>query len=126
VKLELLSEGSPDCPLIRLSEFAPAEAGELHAAVVRLATGMADEVDVNSLKGVHPVSDCQLSLTVSRWDRGIVQNAGTARFVCGFTRPAWENVSGLIEPFARGAAGYQWLAGLPGNVALLLSVDGHW
>ena len=49
-------------------------------------------------------------------------------FSCGLTAGMWDNVVGLIEPFAHGAGGFQWLAGGPGEAALLLTAanDGRW
>jgi hypothetical protein len=38
----------------------------------------------------------------------------------------WDNVAGLIEPFEHSAGGFQWLAGVPGEAALLLSASGQW
>jgi hypothetical protein len=51
---------------------------------------------------------------------------GTSAFVCGLTESSWDNVAGLIEPFTCDAVGYQWLAGSPGELPLLLSANGEW
>jgi len=126
VKLEFLPDGSLDCPLIRLCQYTPVEAGKLYAVVVALASGMADRVDVHALDGVQSIGNCQLQLTALSWDQAVVQEPRRAEFVRGLTRPVWENVAGLIEPFMRGASGCQWLARQPGHASLLLSVDGHW
>jgi hypothetical protein len=125
MRLEHLPDGSPDCPLIRLYDFTPAEARQLLATVAALASGTARRVEVHRLPFVEAVADCRLTLTVDPRDRAVCRR-GPAGFECGFTPDTWDNVGGLIEPFAEGAAGFQWLAGPPGEAALLLSARGDW
>jgi len=62
MKLELLGGGSPDCPLVRIWGFVPAEVCGLHEAVTRLAGGQAESVEVHSLPGVEPIDGCRLRL----------------------------------------------------------------
>lgn len=112
MRLEYLPDGSPDCPLIRLFDFASAEAASLGAVVAGLATGQVERVAVHHLPGVTSVGGCELVFRLRGWDQAIVRVGSTA--------------SGLIEPFAVGARGYQWLAGVPGEASLLLSASGYW
>jgi hypothetical protein len=127
MKLEILPDGSPDCPLLRLFDFTPSEAGQLHDAIAGLASGSNVRADVHHLPAVKPIGGCALTLVVSRRDQGVLRKAGPAEFVCGFTAVTWDNVAGLIEPFTvSGCRGYQWLAEAPGEVAVLLSIDGKW
>jgi hypothetical protein len=56
---------------------------------------------------------------------GVVR-VGPAAFECRLTAATWDNVAGLIEPFAEGSGGHQWLAGSPGEAAVLLSPSGQW
>jgi hypothetical protein len=123
--LEYLPDGSPDCPLIRLYAFTPIEAAALGAAVAGLAAGTAERVAVHELPGVEPVGGCELVFRVRGWDQAVVR-VGPAAFECGFTAGTWDNVAGLVEPFAADAGGYQWLAGVPGEASLLLSAFGQW
>lgn len=123
--LEYLPDASADCPLIRLYSFSLSEAARLGVAVAGLAVGSVERVAVHELPGVEPVDGCELVLRVRAWDQAVVQ-VGPASFECGFTSGTWDNVAGLIEPFATEASGYQWLAGGPGEVSLLLSVSGKW
>ena len=125
MRLEYLPDGSPDCPLIRLYDFRPDEAARLGAAVADLAAGRSERVAVHELPGVAPIGGCQLVLRVGPRDAAVVQ-VGPAAFECRFTAGTWDNVAGLIEPFAESASGYQWLAGSPGEVAVLLSASGEW
>jgi hypothetical protein len=126
MKLEFVSEGSPDCPLIRLFDFCPAEAARLLAAITHLVSGAAEQVALHELAGVEAVSGCRLTLCVRPWDQAVVAKGTPADFECGFTRGTWDNVAGLVEPFAHGEDGFQWLAGVPGEASLLLSPSGQW
>jgi hypothetical protein len=126
MRLEFLPDGSPDCPLLRLYHFTPAEARQLHGNLAALVTGTAESVAVHNLPFVEAFADTQLTCRATTWDQSLTRDASTGEFECGFTPETWDNISGLIEPFMRGAAGYQWLATVPSEVGLLLSVDGHW
>jgi hypothetical protein len=125
MKLDYLASGSPDCPIVRLYEFTDEEAGEFHAILAALAAGAVERVDVHELPFVQPIDGCQLVLLRRSWDQSIVRGTA-AHFECGLTTGAWDNVMGLVEPFAAGARGYQWLSGAPGDTALLLSRSGDW
>ena len=125
MKPEYLAEGSPDCPLLRLHNFSPPEAEQLLAAVSRLASGAAERVEVHQLPFVEPVGGCRLALVRWPWDQAVLR-VGPSAFQCGLTAGTWDNVAGLIEPFAENAGGFQWLAGSPGEASLLLSVSGQW
>jgi hypothetical protein len=72
-----------------------------------------------------PVGGCELALLRRPWDQAVI-HLGPCAFECGFTACTWDNVAGLVEPLAAGADGYQWLAGIPGEARLLLSVSGVW
>ena len=125
MRLEYLPDGSPDFPLVRLFDFTPAEAAALGAAVADLAAGRVERVAVHEMPGVAAIGGCELVLRVRDWGQAVVRVGPTA-LECGFTAGTWDNVSGLIEPFAADAGGYQWLAGVPGEASLLLSVSGQW
>ena len=125
MRLEYLAEGSPDCPLIRLSDFSPAEVAALASAVTALASGQAERVAVHELPGVSSVGDCELLLCRRAWDQAVLR-VGPSSFECGLTPGAWEDVAGLVEPFQSGAVGHQWLTGAPGEASLLLSSCGRW
>lgn len=126
VKLEYLIAGSPDCPLLRLYDFTPAEASQLHEAVAALASGASERIELHRLPFVELLGGCRLTLACRSWDQAVVHEGRFAEFVCGFTPSTWEQVVDLIEPFAIGTVGFQWLAGAPGEAMLLLSTSGDW
>lgn len=115
----------PDCPLIRLFDLTPAEAASLGAAITERATGRADRIAVHSLPGTAPISGCELLLLCRSWDQGVVR-VGPSAFEYAFTAGTWDNVAGLVEPFASDRGGYQWLARGPGEASWLLSASGLW
>lgn len=125
MKLEYLPDGSPDCPLMRLYDFTPADAEQFLSVVSRLAFDEAELVEVHDLPFVEPIGGCQLALVRRPWDQAVVR-VGPVAFECGFLVGTWSNVVGLIEPFAKGAGGSQWLVRSPGEPSLLLSVSGEW
>jgi hypothetical protein len=125
MRLEYLPDGSPDCPLIRLFDFTPAEVAILRAALVDLAFGQVERVAVHELPGVVPVGRCELVLLRRFWDQAVVR-VGPSAFECGFTASTWDNVAGMVEPFVASPRGRRWLAGIPGEASLLLSHSGQW
>jgi hypothetical protein len=126
MKLDYIAPDSRHRPLLRLYDFTPAEAGQLLASVTALASGTAERIEVHLLPFVEAVGGCRLTLVRRTRDQAVVRGAGPADFVCGFTTGTWDNVAGFVEPFARSASGFQWLAGVPGEASLLLSVSGEW
>jgi hypothetical protein len=128
MKLEYLQEGSSDCPLIRLYDFTIAEATQLHNIIKQLAAGHNQWIEIHNLPWVKVIDNCQLTLIIQNWDQAIVRQKDTDKndFACGFTTGTWYNIEGLVEPFTTGGGGFQWLAGIPGEAALLMSCDSTW
>ena len=127
MKLEFLSAGSPQCPLLRLFDFSPAEACELRRIFTELASGARSKFDLREI--AQPVNDCALILSVGKRDEGILQTAEN-HFECVLTRGAWDNAAFLTEPFcASDTDGFQWLTdygGICSGISLLLSPSGGW
>jgi hypothetical protein len=126
MKLDYLPDGSPDCPLVRLYDFTPAEAGQLQRVLADLAAGRTSRIDVHCLPFVETVGGCRLVLVAQASDGAVYHRAWPTEFECGFLPDTWDNLAGLIEPFVAGSSGFQWLARTPGEVDLLLSADGRW
>lgn len=98
MKLEFLSEVSPDCPLIPLSSFTRRAALRLKQIVCQLSTGKLQEISLHDEAGIEPVHDCQLILRLSKHDKGITET-GPLRFDCVLSDEGWLDVSTLLEPF---------------------------
>jgi len=123
--LEYLSDGSPDCPLIRLYRFTPEEAASLRDAVVELSDGRLQKVVVHELPYAKVIAGCQLTLCVSSFDQSVVQKDAYT-FECRYIAETWDNVAGLLKPYAEGKGGHQWLSSGTGDAQLLLSFSGAW
>lgn len=126
MKLDFLASDSSAGPLLRLWEFTPAEAAALFVAVAKLATGGLRDLHVHHLPFVQATGGCGLTLRVHSSHQAVVHAVGAVDFECACTAEEWDNVAGLIAPFAHGARGYQWLSEAQGDARLLLSVDGTW
>ncbi len=128
MRLEYPANGSPDCPLIRLDDFQPSEAAALLAAIGTLAASSSERIEVHRFPFAESVGGCELALTRRLRDFAIVRGSHHNQFERGFTAETWDHVAGLLEPFSQGAGGFQWLAGAPGETALLLSATatGEW
>jgi hypothetical protein len=126
MKLEFLADGSQGCPLIRLFGFTVPEIERVQRLVGHLAVGDLERFAIHELPFVEPIENCELEFVVTRWDQALAGDVNRNRFSCGFTAGTWDNVAGLMEPFVEGATGFQWLAGLPGEIQLLLTQGGLW
>jgi hypothetical protein len=125
MRLEFLSDGSDDCPLIRLYAFDCTEVARLFADLSALASREQESIAVHDLPGVESIAECRLFLRTGARDRGVVQLPGPKSFECALTPESWDNVAGLAEPFLNGNGGHQWLVTW-GDAKWLLSTDGHW
>jgi len=65
MRLEYLSEGSPDCPLLRLYDFSPPEAQQLYRVLRALTRGALIESTIHQLPFVEPVGGCRLTCHIA-------------------------------------------------------------
>jgi hypothetical protein len=121
--VDLLRDGSPRCPILRVHDVSDEEAACLRSAAASLAAGEVARVSLRELIGKRLREELVLSLVVGAWDLGLVEEEAGWAWV--LRRGGWDNVEGLIEPFAAGAHGYQWLS-VVGGAGLLMSRDGRW
>lgn len=126
MKLDYLENETGSLRLIRPFAFEAREAARLQAAVMRLALEECEHLKVHGLPEVESVAGCRLTFLLRSWDQAAVRLPDTNDFTCGFTAGTWDNVAGLIEPFANGGCGFQWLAGVPGEACMLHSPSGQW
>jgi hypothetical protein len=125
MKLEFLGEGSPDCPLIRLHDFAQIEAKRLRQIFYSLADGSLKTAMLEDMPFIEAVRGCHLKLLAGTRDSGIHSTASNM-FECALTRLGWENVRGLTDPFCEtDSKGHQWLTE-HGSIRPLISHDGKW
>ena len=128
MKLEYLSDGSPECPLVRIYDFDSVAAEFLRRHIVGLTEGSLTVVAVHEFSTVQPIGGCQLLFKINDVDRGVIQLGTTTEFECLLTRTSWRQVAGLMEPFCTpvGHPGsHQWLDETS-DISLLFSPDGQW
>lgn len=119
MKLSFLAEGSPGCPILMLSDFTPEEAAGLRL----LAGALADGHRTSGMLGPHSEEGLTLELVAADQDSGILQSP--PHFECRLRRSSWSNVEDLVQPFAEGSSGFQWLSDF-GEVSWLMSHTGTW
>lgn len=125
MKLEFVREGSPDCPLLRLYDFDPAEARQLQHAVLRLVRQSDEMIALHQQPGIQPVAGCELTLLRADNVQGVRETA-PGKFEWLYSIDGWLEIAGLIQPFCQDdAVGFQWLSRI-GKIAVLLSRDGSW
>lgn len=113
----LFNEGAPDCPLVAIADFEPAEVVSLRSEVVRLATG--------ETKSVLVGGEVELTLQAGERNIGILQS-NVPHLTCVLRPSTWRQVADLLEPFTEpDQRGYQWLDET-GQVKLLISRTGEW
>lgn len=126
MRLEYLTGAAGRESLVRLSHFTPTEAAELHSAALGLVQGTATMVAVHDLPSVQAVDGCRLALRVGAWDQGLTRISPCV-FHFVLQQDRWEDIAGLIEPFAREAlTGFQWLTTAADELPLLFSPTGDW
>ena len=122
MKLDFL----PDERIIRLRDFSATDPEQLITTISELICGRVSSLAVHELPFAESVSGCSLTLCCDSRDRGFNQS-GPAEFTCRLTVETWDNVRGLMEPFAVGVMGFQWLdSNHHDDVRWLISVDGQW
>jgi hypothetical protein len=125
MKLDYVSDGSPDAPLVRLHGFTADEAGQFYAALRRLADDAVTSVELQTLDFIDCAEGMRLVLFVDSGDLGVFMADDSLTFICGLTPGTWADVCDRVQPFTReGCNGYQWLD--EHHLPLLLSVDGMW
>jgi hypothetical protein len=124
MQLEYLPEGADQCPLIRLFDFTPGEIQAFQARFAALET-LGDQIAVHDLPGVSSPDGCELFLAVGPKERGMLEAESTRQFECILDREGWGGVAELLQPFADGSAGFQWLC-TAGAAQWLISRDGTW
>jgi hypothetical protein len=124
MKLDRLPNAIDDQTIVRLYAFTADEAAKLAKEINKLAEGRISRLEVHKLLDVF-CDSCTLILLVDAQDRGVVEVA-PLQFECRLTANTWDNVAGLVEPFARAATGFQWLADSLDGALLLMSATGDW
>ena len=108
MKLEYLSEGSPDCPLIRLYSFALSEVLHLRQRADELSTGKLREFALHKEPGIEPIHGYELLMKLGKRDKGSSKSLLCILSVfcpikAGLTSPA--SLGPSVKPAKRGSNG---------------------
>lgn len=132
MKVELVAEGSPDCPLVRFYSSDPAEFRRLR----HIASSLAEDDDrweeLAAAVGFILLDLRSVCLTNTR-DVGMIGERGGS-LEWALSRDAWEAVAELIDPLCSPDAlgSFQWLdeagRGFSSGLAVVASVsaEGGW
>ncbi len=125
MRSEYLPEGSADCPILKLSHFDEAEATNLRALCLEMASGKGEtQVLRMAVRGDLSVERIIFRLGVN--DRGVSKLDAPSEFEWVLSAPGWTAAAGLVEPFCgRVETGYQWLDE-HSEISLLLTPGGNW
>jgi hypothetical protein len=126
MKLEFLSVGSSDGPLIRLYDFDAVGAQRLREAFRCLSARSRETLPLHEEWWVEPVDGCALTLRLGIRDLGVVERL-PSRFECVLTAQTWAKLVSRVGPFCDSASdkAYHWL-NQDGEISLLLSPRGTW
>ena len=123
MKVERLTDGSTNFPLVRLFEITTSEVATLRKGVRDLADRRKIGFHLGEDCNATPIDSFELSFVAGHRDVGLSRKG--ERYLWVLRPESWDNVEGLIQPFTKGEHGYQWLSEA-GGISLLLSPDGSW
>ena len=110
--------------LIRLYDFDKHQALNFKEIIEKELLGRQKEISLSSLDFLR-LLNCNLTLKLSNIDQGITK-ADDRHFKCYLTDTTYRRMTYLIEPFCKGAGGYQWLYEIDCPIDLLFSPGGTW
>lgn len=110
MKLEYLSEGSQDCPLIRIYGSDLDAVAHLLKAFKALGLGQRSECAIHELPGIESIGGYKLFVRIGKEDKGGIQ-LGHNIFDWVLSAETWLQVKGLTEPFTKATTAHvhQWL-----------------
>ena len=117
MKIEYISNGSPDCPLVQISETSKDDIQKLLTAWEKLSERAGETIELKN-------NNLQLICKSGKKDIGLKQITNDT-FECILGCETWLQVHGLTEPFLKSQTGFQWLS-VEGPIKLLLSPHGGW
>jgi len=132
MKVELVTEGSPECPLVRFYSSDPAEFRHFRSLTNSLGGNVERSVELGAAEGFTLLGLSGARLT-NTGNNGMAEEAGgLVRW--SLSPDAWQAVAELIDPLCSQTAvgSFQWLDEAGGlcssGVSVLASVSdrGHW
>jgi hypothetical protein len=129
MKIEYFAEGSSDCPLVLLFGPTPADVSVLSDVIHTLSQDRGDRLAIHDLPGFYAHDGCRLFASSGATDLGLKMIGPPNEFEWSLRPQSWENVAGLLEPFARlkdfAAKRFQYLDERS-EIRLLISTERSW
>lgn len=127
-KIELIADGSDDCPILLISGTDLETSRELLHKIRALRNRIAGSLLIHDVQGFENCRNPELRLEVSEADLGVQRSATGDGYRCALSYDAWIRVENLLAPFCRrdaSATGFQWLDE-SSDISLLFSPEGGW
>jgi hypothetical protein len=133
MKLQLLPEGSTDCPLIRIFDFDCTEATVLVRGLQSLISASIDSVSLHELPVVSAYNGFELTAILDERPRNVateyavIAGKSTNSYIWRGTTDEWKDVCELLVPMtvSTDPHSYAWLTDDLG-VQVLASPSGSW
>jgi hypothetical protein len=128
IHIEYFPDADEGNELILLHWDDPEAVVRLREQVASLAAKRVKRVAVHEIPGFESVADCRLFFSVARWDLHTRPLRSKKEFECSLHPVGWEDVFGLLEPFAEGAGGgtFLWLDAGYCGVSIVVSRFRGW
>ncbi|MGO8764774.1 MAG: hypothetical protein ACLQSR_06525 [Limisphaerales bacterium] len=118
----------PDEEVVLIYGHEPEIVAHFREQVAALAAERIQIFPVHEVPGFHSVDGCRLFASRANLDFGTRRTRKPKTFECRLRPITWDNLEGLLEPFADGryfAAGHQFLDS-HGEVELIISASRCW
>ena len=110
--------------LIRLYDFNQKETKELADLIYQKIIVDKEKLELTSIEFIKPVN-CQLTLQLSTFDKGITKTDNEDLFMCDLTQQSYLTAIECMKAAADG--GYNWLCDTSNdNIDFLYSIGGTW
>lgn len=128
MKVEYLSHGSSDCPLVRIYGDERESQLRLQQAFRQLADGSAKMVALHRLPGFESVAGCQLTAMAFKNDVGVITEDEMC-FLIKLSTRSWQELADKAASIigAGGGTFYHWLDETSAiSLLLATSPEGQW
>lgn len=126
MRIQHISSGSQDCPLIRIYGTDISSLRPLKKAFDQLAEGSAHEIAIDALASFESIDGVHLKAKADQLNQGVVRS-GDNSFVVALKKPCWAELATLVNALIAEGRGYQWLdESSEVSLLLTLSDDGWW
>ena len=129
MRVEHITDGSPDSSLILFYGGQPQEALKLFLAMRALAVGYQAEFAIHELPGFESVDGCQVFAVSVTKDLGIAPIDRPNAFEWALHPDTWAQVAGLVSPFCRDpqpqGLSFQYLDE-SGDIPIIISTGRNW